>query len=364
MGASGQLYERLKESIEGAISDAQAELDTHHSKVTSTLKATTTIVANEARKRKSDAYRAPVATGEEVVREGAVLRNDQSLREARDRLLAKVRQISESRLSDFRRMAEQLEAVTWEPEGDALEQLTALQQSAEDLREQLDDELEAAQLGMTVEVISHEFGHTITDIRQLLRELNEWADRNSSLAVLLKQLRDAFHHLDAYLTLFTPLQRRLYRTSTVFTGADIASYLRRLFRQSLLDGEISLVISNQFERTEIQGYPSTYYPIFVNLLDNAIWWLKGQTNATVRLTTNAGALLVVDNGPGVLSEDRDIVFERRFSLKPGGRGLGLTISRDSIRKVGGDLRVDDTDNGATFRIILPKDALREREDEA
>jgi len=70
----------------------------------------------------------------------------------------------------------------------------------------------------------------------------------------------------------------------------------------------------------------------------------------------------VDGRVRVAVEDRELVFQRRFSLKPGGRGLGLTISRDAIRKVGGDLRIDDTHTGASFRIILPKDALLNEED--
>ena len=66
-------------------------------------------------------------------------------------------------------------------------------------------------------------------------------------------------------------------------------------------------------------------------------------------------MLVSDNGPGVPARDREAIFELGFTRKPGGRGLGLHISREVLDRVGYSLQLDPPgpDSGATFR-ITPK----------
>ncbi len=100
----------------------------------------------------------------------------------------------------------------------------------------------------------------------------------------------------------------------------------------------------------------------VNLLSNAISFSKrGQTVRVVRLVTPAVDdeppwvdILVEDEGPGVPADLRDRVFEP-YATGGGPRngiGLGLSIARDLIRAHGGELRLDPTERGATFRIRL------------
>ena len=265
-------------------------------------------------------------------------------------------------LSDVNRVQEQFLAVTWEADEDVGEQIAAVEQRAQDLREQLDDEVEATQLGMTVEVIAHEFDHSIQEIRQRLKQLHRWGEVNPDLAAIVRQLRTAFEHLDGFLTLFTPLQRRLYRTASTFSGSDLAAYLGRLFGQRLDEAGIELKVTPEFRATEIKGFPSTYYPVLVNLVDNAIWWLKGCPSRVITLHRSAGFLRVADTGPGVDARDRETVFKRGFSMKPRGRGLGLTIARDAMKHIGGNVRVAEVDGGAEFVIQLPPSALVEDED--
>ena len=44
------------------------------------------------------------------------------------------------------------------------------------------------------------------------RRFRAWADVNEQLADVYHAIRVSFEHLDSYLTLFTPLHRRLYRS--------------------------------------------------------------------------------------------------------------------------------------------------------
>jgi len=65
------------------------------------------------------------------------------------------------------------------------------------------------------------------------------------------------------------------------------------------------------------------------------------------------AIVVRDNGPGLPVEARDHIFEPYFTTKPTGTGLGLAIVKKIVLEHAGEIAVDTSAAGATFRIELP-----------
>lgn len=247
----------------------------------------------------------------------------------------------------------QLEAIRLDEDITQLDQLEAMEQKIVTLEEAADADLQLTQMGMAIEVINHEFNSSIRGVRNRLRELKAWADLNEGMEDVYTGIRASFDHLDSYLTLFTPLHRRLYRTETEFDGADINKYLNDLFGERLKRHGIEIKSSKAFLKKTLTGYPSSFYPVFVNLVDNAIFWLKNRTSEkTIQLGIGGNDMLISDTGPGISERDRESIFELGFSRKPGGRGMGLHISRNVLQRVGYTLTLDHgkIDEGATFRI--------------
>jgi signal transduction histidine kinase len=254
----------------------------------------------------------------------------------------------------------QLQGINWYPNengyliGNA-EIMAALEDEVLSLRQRVDADLELTQLGMAVDIINHEFSNTIKAIRDSIRLLKAWSDRNPKLSPIYHNINDSFTHLDGYLTLFTPLNRRLYRTAIDINGSNIAKYIKDLFKERLERDEIDLVATKAFRDMTVVGYPSTFYPVFINLVDNAIFWLKDQPPPReIKLDAKENAFIVSDNGPGVRTRDRDVIFELGFTRKPSGRGMGLYISQEVLKKENYHLLLSDTpfNKGATF-IIKP-----------
>jgi signal transduction histidine kinase len=236
----------------------------------------------------------------------------------------------------------------------------SIQEELLEVRERSEADLELTQLGMAINVVNHEFENSIKSVRNSLRRLKSWGDVNEALLPLYNDLRGAFDHLDGYLSLFTPLQRRLYRSEIEISGAEIAKFLTDLFGPRLLRHEIELQPSKSFLRHKLASYPSSLYPVFVNLVDNAIFWIKDRPKPRfIKLDLRGDSMIILDSGPGVQERDRGAIFELGFTRKPGGRGLGLYISREALAKVGYELVLGPAlgSAGAEF-IIKPLEKKR------
>lgn len=258
-------------------------------------------------------------------------------------------------------VSQQLEAIVVAPDGSGrmvtpLDITGAQEEEMLALQAQAEADLELTQLGMAIEIINHEFQATIQSIRNHLRRLQAWAEVNRQLSDVYRGIRNHFEHLDSYLALFTPLHRRLYGKKIEIKGNDIGRFLFDLFGKRFERHRIAAKMTPAFRSYSITGYPSTFYPVFVNLVDNAVFWLQDQPlPRTIVLDAQGQELLVADSGPGVSRPDRDVIFEMGFTRKPGGRGLGLHIARDVLRKSGWELAIGEAaERQGTVFVIRPE----------
>lgn len=95
--------------------------------------------------------------------------------------------------------------------------------------------------------------------------------------------------------------------------------------------------------------------VLVNLLQNAVQACApgGQIRLAIEPTPPMIRLSVSDDGPGVPASLRDTLFQPFVTSKDEGIGLGLAISQDIMRQLGGDLVHEDMPKGARFTMVIP-----------
>ncbi len=231
----------------------------------------------------------------------------------------------------------------------------ALESEAESLRDQLNTSVELAQVGMALGIVQHEFTNTVRGIRNALRKLKPWAAGTPALKTVERELRTGFDHLDTYLNLFTPMSRRLNRDKVDMSGEEIRKYLDEVFGDRLRRHNIALRSTPEFDTKLVTSFSSTILPSFVNLVDNAIYWV--QTGASkercIELDADDDGFLISNSGPGIDARIADRIFEFGETTKPGGRGMGLYLSREALRKENFDLRLESVGlaQSPVFRIV-------------
>ena len=232
---------------------------------------------------------------------------------------------------------------------------SAMEKRLLDLEAQADQDFEMIQLGTAVSIINHEFMAAVAQIRTGLRDLHEISLRAKAVRPVYDQIRNNFEHLDGHLKLFTPLQRRIQRQRVSISGSDLRQYVDDVFSGRFLRHEVELVTTDNFKRLSINCYPSTLYPVMINLVDNAFYWLSSvQGDRKMLLDFVEGSIVIANNGPKIEKRDAERIFERGFSRKPGGRGLGLYISAKALEQEKMSLRLVEPPEGynAAFQIAL------------
>ena len=225
-----------------------------------------------------------------------------------------------------------------------------------ELRAQADAQLELVQLGMALAVVDHEFRSTVDSIRKDVRQVGSWAKKNPQLVDLYEALRRDFDHLDSYLSLLTPMQRRLRRTKTTIKGRDISRYLDQLFYERLRTLGVEIRPNREFQAFTLEGFTSTFYPVFINLVDNSLYWIEQSEPSQghyIELNTRGDTLIYRDSGPGIAGDIAEQVFDFGFTTKPGGSGLGLAIASQVLERAGWNISLGHHPNGVEF-VIRPQ----------
>ncbi|MGO4410634.1 MULTISPECIES: ATP-binding protein [unclassified Brevundimonas] len=198
-----------------------------------------------------------------------------------------------------------------------------------ELRVELDRLNSLAQLGIAVEIVGHELQSFDDIIAAGLRALPA-AVRESKAA---KDIEFGYEGITDQLRFLSPLRLAGQRIEKWITGADIASYLHEFFDLTLKRNKVRLTADDDFLRFRVFDQQSRLFPVFINLVNNSLYWVATGSNKDreIRLSVVDGLVVVSDSGPGVAAEDVENLFGLFFTRRArGGRGVGLYLSRANL----------------------------------
>jgi signal transduction histidine kinase len=121
-----------------------------------------------------------------------------------------------------------------------------------------------------------------------------------------------------------------YRTRETITGKEIATYVEEFFGRRFEENRIAFRATDEFRALRIVDLPSRIFPVFINLVNNAVYWVTQVTERQVVLDVVDNQVLVADSGRGVDPDDIPKLFDLFFTRRRGGRGVGLYLSKVNL----------------------------------
>jgi len=222
-----------------------------------------------------------------------------------------------------------------------------------------------ANIGNLSASAAHEIKNALVAIKTFVDRLLE-SNHEKELAALVSQEVD---RIDSIATQLLKLSGPARPALTAVNLHRVIDNTLRLTIYQLDSRQIRLERSFAATDDLINADEKQLGQALINLLLNAIEAMDGP--ATLRVATElvppgesallGGAtnirwlrLTIADSGPGIAPEHLPYVFDRFFTTKTDGTGLGLPITRSIVEEHGGMIFVEsESGKGTAFRIVLP-----------
>ena len=203
-----------------------------------------------------------------------------------------------------------------------------------DLEERLRELRGVAQVGVTVEIIGHELETLDAEVRRNLAKLPAAVREEPAYRAAMT----SYLALADRLRFLAPMKIGGYRARERITGAQIADYVVEFFGRIFKDQRIDFEATPAFRSIVVTDIPSRIYPVFLNLVNNAVYWVTRRADRRIALDLSEGLVIVADSGPGVDVDDVPRLFDLFFTKRRAGRGIGLHLSRANLDVAGHTIR--------------------------
>ncbi len=203
---------------------------------------------------------------------------------------------------------------------------------------------ELAQLGMAIEIIDHQFNVLYAEMSEAIDFFKRFTSKKPEIEENYRQLRIAFEHLENNHKLLTPLYRTMRRTKTEITGSEIKDYLEIFFAKRFERHRIKFTTDASFDNYVFYTYESVIKPAFINIINNALYWLIPASDRKIKISYENGKILIMDSGEGIEYADLDRIFTLFFTRKPGGRGIGLYLAKTNLHTIGYEIYASNDKN--------------------
>ncbi|MCB9666673.1 MAG: response regulator [Myxococcales bacterium] len=213
-----------------------------------------------------------------------------------------------------------------------------------------------AALADTTMNVCHETGNALTAIMG-------WAELGLRVPNLAYDAKQAFLHIQTGVHAAKTMTRAILEVSTkhahVTTNIDATEVLEQLL--ALLEPaakRAQVMLHKDIESgLHIRAGRADFWTAVWNVAKNGIEALP--SSGTLRVCAHAASdhvlIAIEDNGPGMSADVQHALFSPYFSTKSGGTGLGLTLVKEAIARMRGNIEVSSAlGRGSRFCLKIPR----------
>jgi len=215
--------------------------------------------------------------------------------------------------------------------------------------------------------ISHEFRTPLTQISSGVQLLSR---HGSAIDESEKQetLEGLLHPIARLKNLFDSLmdENEGVKEKIIIEEFCLIKLINRIAKEALrpYGRDSDLLVSSRLQEVKLHSSREYLTQIIINLLVNAAKYSTINTEIEVAVELLGGRILISisDLGIGIKEKDLGAIFEPHMRSEEAiamaeGSGFGLSIVRDKVRELGGEISVTSTEGiGSCFQVSLPETA--------
>jgi signal transduction histidine kinase len=216
-------------------------------------------------------------------------------------------------------------------------------------------------LGLLSGSLAHELRNPLSSMRTIATLLGEDLGPNSEQA---KDVQLIVSEIDR----LTQTTQRLLEfarppdTASVGVAPDaVIERLMHILSHLARQHGVKVVLSLELGDTLVRATDAVLCEILLNLIKNAIEAVRETEQPEVRIVThesvnsdgNVVMISISDNGPGIIEDMRDHIFEPFVTGKADGTGLGLYLVGERVREIAGNIDCSTMPGQTTFEVTLP-----------
>lgn len=206
--------------------------------------------------------------------------------------------------------------------------------------------------------IAHEIKNPLTPMRLSTQNFQRKFDINdpeiyTKVNEFSHSLIQQIDSMSAIASAFSNFAKMPVQKNERLNVIEVVKYTTQIFSENYIH------FSSKKEMIMVDWDKSQLIRIVTNLIKNSIQALKNKENKKIEVTVidepNTIVISVADNGKGISEEDKQKVFEPKFTTKSSGMGLGLAIVKNIVETYNGTVSFTSEVNvGTLFKIKIPK----------
>ena len=209
--------------------------------------------------------------------------------------------------------------------------------------------------------IAHEIKNPLTPMKLNVQHLQRTVEENHHDPEMIKKISatliDQIDSLSAIANEFSDFAKMPRARNEKINLVSKLKNLVQLFESSERT-TVSLELG-EYREVPVYADKEQLLRVFINLVKNGLQSIpegrEGKIEVRLEVTGEQTAMVTVrDNGKGIPEEIRDRLFQPNFTTKSAGMGMGLAISNNIVKSLGGRIWYDTVrEKGTTFYVELP-----------
>jgi signal transduction histidine kinase len=184
-----------------------------------------------------------------------------------------------------------------------------------------------AQLGISVEILAHE----LEELDSMVTSgLNSLPSDIKNAHPGFKTAFNAHKALTQQIRFLSPLKLSGYQVRKEIKGNDIQDHIEKFFRDRFTRQRVEVIFGEAFLKMSIIDLPSRIYPVFVNLINNALYWVCLSEQRSIQIDVIKDEVIIANSGPPIDEDDIPRLFELFYTKRSNGHGVGLYLCKENL----------------------------------